>query len=73
MNMRTIVRCADNMVFDIHPVTLEAATCSRYDPYCYCDPVSNVKYIEYHEWIHLRDRQWDAEVKAFYKQSAVRK
>jgi hypothetical protein len=71
--MRTIVRCADNMVFDIHPVTLEAATCTRYDPYCYCDPVSSATYIEYNDWVHLRNRQWDTATKAFYKHTTVNK
>ncbi len=48
--MKTIVRCADKMVFQVNPQTLEALQCSRYDPYCYSDPEPGVQYMEHSEW-----------------------
>lgn len=51
--MKTKVRCDNKMVFEINPDTLEAKTCSSYDPWCYSDPDPNVNYIEFHEWLNL--------------------
>ena len=57
---KTFVRCCtDKTVFEINPKTLDAMTCGRYDPYCYVDELPDVEYIEYSDWLQLRNKQWD--------------
>lgn len=54
MTRSVYVRCEDRMVFPINPETLEPTGCSRYDPYCYSDPMPDVDYIGHAEWRLLR-------------------
>jgi hypothetical protein len=70
--MRTIVRCGtDKTVFEIDPSTLEAKGCSCYDPHCYSDPLPEAMYIEYSEWVCMRNRQWDKQMWEYYMRSKV--
>jgi hypothetical protein len=48
---RVIVRCQDRTVFEIDPSTLEAKTCSYYDAYCFDDPLTDVQYVSYSDWL----------------------
>lgn len=67
--MRTIVRCGtDRTVFEIDPITLDAKQCSCYDAYCYSDPLPDVTYIEYSDWVGMRNKQWDKQMHDYYKQ-----
>ena len=56
--MKTLVRCADRMVFEIDPNTLEALTCSYYDAYCFTDPLTEANYVNYFEWLNRREKRW---------------
>ena len=70
--MITLVRCGtDRTVFEIDPTTLDAKTCSYYDPYCYSDPRSDVTYIEYSKWVGMRNEQWDKQMHDYYKRRAL--
>lgn len=52
------VRCpASRMTFTVHGPTLEPKGCSVYDAYCYTDPEPDVVYIEFSEWIKLRQEE----------------
>lgn len=59
---KVMVRCNDRTVFEINPVTYEAKTCSTYDPWCFTEPESGVKYLSYTEWLNKleekRDMDW---------------
>ena len=57
--VKTIVRCPDRMVFEIDPVTLNSKQTSRYDAYCFTDPLPDVKYISHGEWCRQLNKQWD--------------
>jgi hypothetical protein len=50
--VKTKVRCNTKMVFEIDPITLEAKTCSSYDPWCYSNLDPDVTYLELHEWLN---------------------
>jgi hypothetical protein len=70
--MITIVRCGtDRTVFEIDPITLEAKTCSYYDAYCYLDPRNDVTYIEYSDWVGMRNEQWDKQMHDYYKKRVL--
>lgn len=64
--MRTLVRCEDRTVFEINPTTLDAKTCGYYDAYCYSDPLPDVTYISYSEWVGMRNTQWDQQMRSYY-------
>ena len=65
--IKTVVRCNDRMIFEIDPITLDAKECSYYDAYCYVDPKPTINYIEYSEWVGMRNKQWDKQMLDFYK------
>ena len=70
--MITLVRCgADRTVFEIDLKTLDAKTCSYYDAYCYSDQRSDVTYIEYSEWVGMRNEQWDKQMRDYYKRRSL--
>ena len=50
--MKTLVRLESKHVFEVDSKTLESKTCSYYDPYCYTDPLHNVTYLEYRDWLN---------------------
>lgn len=49
------VRCMDKMVFPIHKKTLEALSCSTYDAYCFSASDNEIEYIDYLDWLGLRN------------------
>lgn len=65
--MKTIVRCSDRMVFEINPSNLEPIRSSYYDAYCYVDPLPDVKYIEYPEWLKMTFEKLDAEMDNYWR------
>lgn len=65
--MKTIVRCIDRMTFEIDPITLDAKECSYYDAYCYSDPLSDVQYIEFTDWVKKRNDQWGKAEREYYR------
>lgn len=69
--MKTYVRCPDKTVFEIDSETLNAKTTGFYDPYCYSNPLSDVIYIEHSEWVKLRNKQWDREMKVSHGYSRI--
>jgi hypothetical protein len=50
----TIVRSADKMVFRVNPETLDPLCVEYYDCFCFDDPLQNVHYIEFSDWVDLR-------------------
>lgn len=64
---RLIVRCIDRMIFEIDKDSLEAKHCSRYDAHCFNDPDSNIEYIEFTDWVKMRNAQWDKQQKEYYR------
>jgi hypothetical protein len=70
--MTTLVRCGtDRTVFEIDSISLDAKTCSYYDAYCYSDPRTDVTYIEYSDWVGMRNEQWDKQMLDYYKKRAI--
>jgi len=62
------VRCSiDRTVAEIDRKTLDPKTCSSYDAYCYTDPLPDIEYIEYEEWVRLRNQQWDEQERTYYR------
>jgi hypothetical protein len=61
------VRCIDRTVFEIDRKTLDAKECSSYDAHCYTDPLPDVEYIGYGEWVRLRNQQWDEQERTYYR------
>jgi hypothetical protein len=61
------VRCPDRTVGEIDRKTLDPKRCSSYDPYCYTNPSPDVEYIEYGEWVRLRNLQWDEQERTYYR------
>jgi hypothetical protein len=63
------VRCIDRTVFEIDRKTLDpkSSGCSSYDPYCYTNPLPDVEYIGYGEWVRLRNLQWDEQERTYYR------
>ena len=41
------------------------------DAYCYSDPRNDVTYIEYSDWVRLRNKQWDKQMWDYYKKRAI--
>jgi len=70
-NMKTYVRCYDRTVFEINPDTLEPKSCGSYDAYCFIDPEPDVIYIEHNDWVLLRNKQWDREMKVDHGYSRI--
>lgn len=66
--MKTIVRLDNRMTFEIDPMSLEAKECSCYDAYCFSDLLPDVKYIEYTDWVVLRDGQSKRNLSTFAAQ-----
>lgn len=65
--IKLLVRCCtNNMVFEIDRDTLDAKTCGSYDPYCYKDPKPAAEYIEYTDWVKMRNEQWDRQEWDYY-------
>ena len=62
------VVCNDLMCFPVDPNTLEATSCSVYDPYAMTDPDPEpVETISHNEWIKRKDRLFDK----MYKNTGV--
>ena len=61
--------CIDRTVFEIDRKTLDPKSlgCSSYDPYCYTNPLPDVEYIGYGEWVRLRNLQWDEQERTYYR------
>jgi hypothetical protein len=69
---KLLVRCCtNNMVFEIDRDSLDAKTCGSYDPYCYKDPKSDAEYIEYTDWVKMRNEQWDKQEWDYYTKGRV--
>jgi hypothetical protein len=48
------VVCQDMMCFKVDPDTLEAVTCSYYEPAAWSDPKG--PQMPYSQWLYLRDK-----------------
>lgn len=55
--MKLFVRCEDRTVFEIDRKSLEAKTCSTYDPWCFNDPRKDVEYLSFSEWLLKSDHK----------------
>jgi hypothetical protein len=55
------------MEITAYPITLEALSCSTYDPWCYSDPEPGVEYLSHTDWLVATNAMRDAEMLAYYR------
>lgn len=69
--MKLLVRCEDRIVFEINRDTLNPLSTGCYDAHCFSDPLPGVEYISHSEWVRLRNKQWDREMKVKHGYSRI--
>lgn len=69
--MKLLVRCQDKTVFEINRETLNPLSVGNYDAYCFSDPSPDAEYISHSEWVRLRNKQWDREMKTSHGYSRI--
>lgn len=50
--MRTLVACADRMVFPVDPTDLRPLATAHYDPWIFCDPPHDAIVVSYTDWLN---------------------